>query len=221
MNPIPVIAIDGPASSGKGTIAVRVARFLGFHYLDSGALYRLVALVALREGLTIQEAGRLKTVAETLDARFEKGEIYLGQDRVTSAIRKEEVGRMASQVATVPAVRTGLLAWQRGFRQLPGLVCDGRDMGSVVFPDALLKIYLTASREIRAKRRYNQLMGKEKGVKIEEVLADLDERDARDVARAVAPLSQATDAVLLDTSDLSIDEVVQAVLRRYEKVKPR
>ncbi|MDE3022187.1 MAG: (d)CMP kinase [Pseudomonadota bacterium] len=217
---VPVITIDGPASSGKGTVASRVASLLGYHYLDSGALYRLVAFLALRKGMSSEAAGDLGELARTLTVRFELDRIFLEQEDVTLAIRDESVGKMASMISAIPQVRAGLLEKQRNFRKLPGLVCDGRDMGTVVFSDALLKVYLTARQEIRAQRRYKQLMEKEKGGSIENILADIRERDARDTMRAVAPLRQSQDAFFLDTSQLTIDEAVQEVLRRYEVVKP-
>lgn len=217
---VPVITIDGPASSGKGTVASRIASQLGYHYLDSGALYRLVAFLALRKGMSSEAAGDLGELARTLTARFELGRIFLEQEDVTLAIRDESVGKMASMISAIPQVRAGLLEKQRNFRKLPGLVCDGRDMGTVVFSDALLKVYLTARQEIRAQRRYKQLMEKEKDGNIENILADIRERDARDTMRAVAPLRQSQDAFFLDTSQLTIDEAVQEVLRRYEVVKP-
>lgn len=219
MNRIPVIAIDGPSASGKGTVAERVARVLGFHYLDSGALYRLVALAALRAGADPEDEARVAELAHALDVRFESGRIYLAGEDVTDAIRAEEVGVAASRVAALPAVREALLERQRRFRQAPGLVADGRDMGSVVFTDADLKVFLTASVEARAQRRYKQLMEKGIPASIHNLSRDLHERDARDAARAVAPLRQMPDARLLDTTDMGVDEAVNQVLAWYRDLK--
>lgn len=219
MNRIPVIAIDGPSASGKGTVAERVARVLGFHYLDSGALYRLVALAALRAGADPEDEARVAELARALDVRFESGRIYLAGEDVTDAIRAEEVGVAASRVAALPAVREALLERQRRFRQAPGLVADGRDMGSVVFTDADLKVFLTASVEARAQRRYKQLMEKGIPASIHNLSRDLHERDTRDAARAVAPLRQMPDARLLDTTDMGVDEAVNQVLAWYRDLK--
>jgi len=208
----PVIAIDGPSASGKGTVAQRVAAALGWHYLDSGALYRLVALAALRAGVDWTDIGRLVGLAERLDARFAAAEIFLGRDRVTDAIRTEECSTGASRVAGVPEVRAALLAKQRAFRQPPGLVAEGRDMGSIVFPDAGLKVFLTASAEVRAERRLKQLIEKGIPANIQTLVRDLRERDARDAERPVAPLRQLPDARLLDTTTLGVDEAVAQVL---------
>ena len=213
---IPVIAIDGPSASGKGTVAQRVAEKLGFHYLDSGALYRLVALAALKAGVSWEDEAGLGELAGRLDVRFEKGDIILSNEAVTDAIRTEECSRGASTVAKWPAVRAALLARQRAFRAVPGLVADGRDMGSVVFPDAQVKIFLTASPEVRAERRYKQLMDKGMSANIPTLLQDIRERDERDSQRSAAPLQQCADASLLDTSALSIDQAVDAVLKRYQ-----
>ena len=213
---IPVIAIDGPSASGKGTVAQRVAEKLGFHYLDSGALYRLVALAALKAGVSWEDEALLGELASRLDVRFERGEIILSNDVVTDAIRTEECSRGASTVAKWPAVRAALLARQRAFKMAPGLVADGRDMGSVVFPDAQVKIFLTASPEVRAERRYKQLMDKGMSANIRTLLQDIRERDERDSQRSAAPLQKCADASLLDTSALSIDQAVDAVLKRYQ-----
>lgn len=219
MTHIPVIAIDGPSASGKGTVAERVARALGFHYLDSGALYRLVALAAERAGVDTADETRLAELAAGLDVRFESGRIYLAGEDVTEAIRAESIGVASSRVAALPAVRSALLERQRRFRMPPGLVADGRDMGSVVFTDADLKIFLTAGVEIRAGRRHKQLMDKGIAASIHDLSRDLRERDARDAARPVAPLKQMDDARLLDTSDLSIDEAVERVLAWCREMK--
>lgn len=218
MNLVPVIAIDGPTASGKGTIAEIVAKSLGFHYLDSGALYRLVALAAQKSNIPADYEEKLGNIAATLDARFEAGEISLGTERVTDQIRAEAVGLAASRVAALPGVRTALLQRQRDYRMSPGLVADGRDMGSVVFPDAQLKVFLTATAEARAERRYKQL--KQKGIpaNIDVLLSELRERDARDASRSVAPLAQTADARLLDSTSLGIQEVAQLILEWYRNV---
>lgn len=216
--PAPVIAVDGPGGSGKGTISRRVAQHLGWHILDSGALYRLVALGAARHGLDLKDAAALADYAGALDAEFRPGTsaddepvtLLEGTD-VSLELRTETCGNNASRVAALPAVRAALLERQRAWRVAPGLVADGRDMGTVVFPDADLKIFLTASVEERARRRYKQL--KEKGIdaSLSGLLNEIAERDARDSQRAVAPLVPADDAVIIDTSDLDIGEVVARV----------
>jgi len=213
----PVIAIDGPSASGKGTIAQAVANSLRFHYLDSGALYRLVALAAVKEATRLDDEAGLARRALHLHVTFGNGEIFLFGQKVTEAIRSEECGIGASRVAALPAVRAALLERQRAFREAPGLVAEGRDMGTVVFPDATLKVFLTASAEIRAERRYKQL--KEKGIdaNIRTLLRELRERDARDSARSVAPLQQAADARELDSSGLGIEEIVRQVLDWYRQ----
>ena len=213
--PAPVIAIDGPSASGKGTVAQQVAQALGFHFLDSGVLYRLVAVQALASGTPADDASRIAHLAETLDVRFEGSEIRLDGEPVGDALRAEETGLMASRVAALPRVRTALLARQRAFRRSPGLVADGRDMGSVVFPDADLKIFLTASAEERARRRHKQLMEKGLSATMREILQDIEERDRRDTRRDVAPLQICADAEMLDTTDLTIEEAVAAILTRY------
>ncbi len=216
---IPVIAIDGPSASGKGTVAERVARVLGFHYLDSGALYRLTALAAERAGIALDRADALETLAANLDVRFLDGNIILSNQMVTDEIRSEACSRNASLVAAIPGVRAGLLTRQRAFRQAPGLVADGRDMGSVVFPDAVLKVFLTAAPEIRAQRRYNQLMDKGIPANMQGLLQDIEERDARDASRAVAPL-QRGEALLLDTTSLTIQQAVDQVLVWFAQATP-
>jgi cytidylate kinase len=214
---IPVIAIDGPAASGKGTIAQRVAATLGFHYLDSGALYRLVALAAERAGLAYDDEVRIAALAVRLDATFRDGDIWLGSERVGTAIRTEAISAAASQVAALPTVREALLERQRAFRAAPGLVADGRDMGTVVFPCARLKIFLTASVQARADRRYKQLMEKGLGANIQALLRDIRERDARDSARLAAPLKPAEDAIEIDTTELTIQQVVDRVLALWRE----
>jgi CMP/dCMP kinase len=206
----PVIAIDGPSASGKGTIASRVAKRLGFHYLESGALYRLIALMSLREDTV--EARRLAELAEEMDVVFEDGEVVLGDETVTEKIRSEPVGVRASEVAKVAPLRQALLKRQQAFRRAPGLVADGRDMGTVVFPDAELKVFLTASPEIRAERRYKQLIEKGIDANLRALSRDLRDRDERDAKRAVAPLVPAPDSQVLDSSALSIDEVVDRIV---------
>jgi cytidylate kinase len=208
---IPVIAIDGPSASGKGTIAKRVAEALGFHYLESGALYRLVGLIALRQDLRDEAA--IARAAEAMDVAFQGDEIFLEDEEVSQHIRHEAVGSRASEVAPMPTVRRSLLARQRAFRKPPGLVADGRDMGTVVFPDASLKIFLTASPEVRAERRYKQLIEKGISANLRALSRDLAERDARDANRPVAPLVPAPDSQVLDSSALSIEDVVGRILQ--------
>jgi cytidylate kinase len=212
---IPVITIDGPTASGKGTVAHQVADHLGFHLLDSGALYRLTALSAIRRGTDMHDEHALAKVAEHLPVRFNGGHIYLGTEEVSNAIRVEEVGNTASKIAALPAVRQALYGLQLSFRETPGLVADGRDMGTVIFPAAKLKVFLTASVEARAQRRYKQLIDKGFSANMDDLLADLQSRDARDTQRAVAPLVPAEGAHLLDTSHMTVDEAVAQVLNWY------
>ena len=214
---IPVIAIDGPSASGKGTVAQKVAASLGFHCLDSGALYRLVALAAMRSKLPWSDEMALGELARSLPARFKDGDIFLNNKIVTEDIRSEACSAGASIVAAMATVREGLLARQKAFRQAPGLVAEGRDMGSVVFPDAVLKVYLTASPEIRAERRLKQL--KQKGItaRLAVLLRDLRERDARDSSRSVAPLKPTQDARWLDTTARDIDSAVNQILLWYQE----
>jgi CMP/dCMP kinase len=211
----PVIAIDGPSASGKGTIAKRVAEALGFHYLESGALYRLVALLALRQGLEDETA--IADLAAHMDVAFQNDEILIEDQDVSSQIRHETVGNRASEIAPMREVRQALLTRQRAFRQPPGLVADGRDMATIVFPDASLKIFLTASPEIRAQRRYKQLIEKGIAANLGALSRDLAERDARDVNRAVAPLVPAPDSQVLDSSGLSIEAVVDRILQSWRE----
>jgi len=215
MTPIPVITIDGPSASGKGTVAERVAAALGFHFLDSGALYRLTALSAMRHGAALDDAVRVAELAATLPAAFRDGTVWLAGEDVTDAIRAEAVGDGASKVAALPAVRAALLDRQRAYRQAPGLVADGRDMGTVVFADATAKVFLTASAEARAERRYKQLIEKGNSASLPALVADMQARDARDTDRAVAPLKPAPDALLLDTTRMDVESAVQAVLSHY------
>lgn len=214
----PVIAIDGPSASGKGTVAQRVAQMLGFHFLDSGALYRCVALAATHAAVELSDEVALARLTKIMDMRFESENIYLNQELVTEALRAEQIGKDASQVAALPAVRLALLERQRAFRQQPGLVADGRDMGSTVFPDAVLKIYLTADVQERARRRYKQLKGKGMNANITALLQDIKVRDQRDSARAVAPLQRGANAVAIDTTRLTVDVAVEQVLARYKAV---
>jgi len=213
----PVIAIDGPTASGKGTVAQRVAQALGWHYLDSGALYRLVGLRVLDAGIDPDDAVAVAAAARQLEPRFADGRIELGGGDVTDQIRREEVGVMASRIAVHPQLRTALLDLQRGFRRLPGLVADGRDMGTVVFPDARLKVFLTASTEARAGRRHKQLSDKGFSSSIAALLQDLKARDERDSSRSASPLKPAEDARCLDSSDLTIDQVVTQILDWHGK----
>jgi cytidylate kinase len=215
---IPVITIDGPTASGKGTVAHKVADHLGFHVLDSGALYRLTALSALRDDADLADEQEIATIAAQLPARFVGGEIFLGEENVSQALRAEEVGNTASRIAALPAVRQALFGLQLAFRRAPGLVADGRDMGTVIFPTAQLKVFLTASVEARAQRRYKQLIDKGFPAKMDDLLADLQARDERDTHRAVAPLVPAEGAHLLDTSSMTADEAVVEVLKWYARL---
>jgi CMP/dCMP kinase len=212
---VPVIALDGPTASGKGTVAQRVADALGFHYLDSGALYRLTALDAIRRYVALDDETGLATLAAGLPVAFEARGIRLRGEDVTDAIRAEVVGAAASRLSVFPAVRTALLGLQHGFRRPPGLVADGRDMGTVVFPDAPLKVFLTASAESRAERRLKQLNEKGFSANLTTLLQDLLDRDARDSSRAAAPLRPAEGAFVLDSTALTIDQTVAAVLDRW------
>jgi len=215
LSTIPVIAIDGPSASGKGTVAQLVAQRLDYHYLDSGAIYRIVALAAKQRGISWQNETALAAMAPSLDIHFEYGQILLNGDDVSDTVRTEEMSRGASEVAVHPALRKALVDLQRSFRKPPGLVADGRDMSSVIFPDAATKIFLTASAEVRAERRYNQLMEKENHANLAAILQDLQLRDERDRQRAVAPLQQCEGAMLLDTDHLTIEQAVQLVLNQY------
>jgi 3-phosphoshikimate 1-carboxyvinyltransferase len=208
----PVVAIDGPSASGKGTVAARVAQALGYHYLDSGSLYRLTALAALRAGIALDDEDGVAAIAAALPASFAGDSVQLSGDDVTDEIRNEACSTGASKVAALPAVRAALLERQRAYRQQPGLVAEGRDMGSVVFPFAGDKIFLTASAEARAERRHKQLIEKGVSANIATLLQDLQERDKRDAARSVAPLQQCADAVLVDTTNMDIGVAVETVL---------
>jgi cytidylate kinase len=211
-NDAPVIAIDGPSASGKGTVAANVAGALGFHYLDSGALYRLVAAAALASDASLDDGQSLAATAKRMQVEFRDGRTWLDGRDVTAKVRTEEVSAAASRVAAQPAVRTALFERQRAFRRPPGLVAEGRDMGSVVFPEAALKVYLTASMDTRAERRYKQLIEKGMYAKMDDVVEELRRRDERDRSRPVAPLKHYPDAIFLDTSGLSIDEAVERIL---------
>jgi cytidylate kinase len=221
---IPVITIDGPSGTGKGTISLRLAKQLGWHFLDSGALYRLVAYGAEQNRLDFNDIPAIADYARTLPVRFDaqdlssEPKIYLDDQEVTEAIRSEAAGNAASKVAAMSAVREALLQRQRDFRQEPGLVADGRDMGTTVFRDALLKIYLTASPKIRARRRHKQLKEKGIDVSLSALVKDITERDERDANRSVSPLKPADDAVMVDTSSLSIEEVMALVKTLVEQV---
>ncbi len=208
---IPVITIDGPSGSGKGTIASLLAERLGWRLLDSGALYRIVAAEALRGGVALDQEPALAELAAGLEIRFEGERVLVGGREVSLRIREEEVGVAASKVAALAAVRDAILDLQRGMRTSPGLVADGRDMGTVVFPDAPLKIYLDASVQVRAERRYNQLKNKGLDASLRALLENLQERDERDKGRAVSPLVPADDAVIIDSSDMSIEDVLETV----------
>jgi CMP/dCMP kinase len=218
---VPVITIDGPSGSGKGTISRRLAGTLGWHYLDSGALYRLLACAALRDGVPLDDAAGLTALAERINGEFGVSPsgaecVWLDEEDVTIRLRTEECGNTASKLATLPDVRAALLAWQRRHRQSPGLVADGRDMGTVVFPDAMLKIFLTASAEERAMRRYKQLKDNDNKVNLDEILEDTRARDLRDRTRKTAPLEPAEDAFLLDNGGQEVAETLAIILQRLE-----
>jgi len=217
MTPVatPVIAIDGPSASGKGTVAQLVAARLGYQYLDSGALYRLLGLAAQQQGIALEDEMALADLAQQLDIRFEGADIWLDGVKVSDELRGEQCAAAASRVAALPAVRLALLDRQQAFRRAPGLVTDGRDMASVVFPDAALKIFLTASAEARAERRYKQLMEKGMSANITTLLQEIRARDERDSQRSVAPMQQAPGAILLDTTNMTIEQAVQEVLAHY------
>ena len=219
---IPVICIDGPTASGKGTLASSVAQTLGYHYLDSGALYRITALAALQAGLQLDTAheNAIADLARTLPVRFEGESVWLGAQDVSDAIRTEEAGMNASKVSVLPHVRTALVALQQSFQRLPGLLADGRDMGTVIFPHAPLKVFLTASAAQRAERRHKQLISKGISTTLDSLRADLEARDARDSNRSVAPLKPAQDAFQLDNSQLSIEASVDQVLAWWKAKQP-
>ena len=214
----PVITIDGPSGSGKGTVSRLLAEKLGWHLLDSGAIYRVLALAALHHDFSVDDEESLVSVAAHLDVKFEAEKedgithIILEGEDVTLTIRTEQVGNMASKVAALPRVREALLRRQRGFKELPGLVADGRDMGTVVFPDAEAKVFLTASAEERADRRYKQLLEKGFDANIDQLITEIKERDERDTSRAAAPLKPADDALYVDSTELPVEQVVEKIL---------
>lgn len=222
VNAIPVISVDGPTASGKGTLAVVLAKELGYHFLDSGSLYRITALAALQAGLglTTSDEQAISNLVKSLSIEFTEGRVLLNGIDVSDAIRTEEAGMNASQVSALPKVRLALIELQHGFRQLPGLVADGRDMGTVIFPDAPLKVFLTASAERRAERRYKQLISKGISATLPSLRSDLEARDARDSSRTVAPLKPAEDALLLDNSDLTVEKSVRLVLSWWQDKQP-
>lgn len=228
---VPVVAVDGPGGSGKGTVAQALARGLGWNYLDSGALYRVLGYLAVREGVAVRahaEAAekpeveaRLAELAGGLRLKFAEGTVWLGEEKIGDAIRNEEVGEVASRVASLPMVRERLLLWQRQQAKAPGLVADGRDMGTVVFASAACKIFLTASAEVRAARRFKELSAKGFNVTMARLLHDIQRRDARDTNRAISPLRCAEDAFVLDTTELSIAEAISAARARVAMIYPR
>jgi cytidylate kinase len=219
----PVFTLDGPSGAGKGTVASLVAQAMGWHLLDSGAIYRLVGLAAQRSGVRLDDLRRLSELAGSLEARFvpgsqsEPARVVWGAEDVTEALRSEGCGQAASRIAAIPEVREALLTWQRSFRRAPGLVADGRDMGTVVFPDALVKVFLTASAEERARRRHKQLKELGMDANLDAVLQDMVRRDARDVERSVSPLRPASDAWVLDTTGLAVAEVFTQVTTRLRR----
>ncbi|MET3108642.1 cytidylate kinase [Oxalobacteraceae bacterium GrIS 2.11] len=215
MNAVPIITIDGPTASGKGTVAQFVADALHFRYLDSGALYRLVAYAALKAQLALNDEAAISKIAGQLPCRFVGQTIFLGDEEVTDAIRTEEISKAASKIAVLPSVRKALFQFQQDFATEPGLVADGRDMGTVVFPNAVLKIFLTANIPARAERRFKQLISKGFSASMDDLLQDLTERDERDRNRLAAPLKPAPGAYLLDTSELTVEQAVSEVLKQY------
>jgi len=216
---VPVIAIDGPSASGKGTIATRVAAALQYHYLDSGVIYRVVAWAVGRYDVDCRDAAAVATLATGLSVHFEGEAVYVNGEDVTTALRSSQISDVASRIAALAEVRRALLVWQRRFRQAPGLVADGRDMASVVFPDAILKVFVTASVQERAKRRYKQLIEKGEQATIRQIEEAIIKRDQRDQGRSCAPLQQLQDAYVLDTTELAIDQAVVQVLTWYDQHK--
>jgi cytidylate kinase len=215
--PIPVITIDGPSASGKGTVAQLVAAQLGFHYLDSGALYRIVALATQQQNIAWSDAQAVAEYAKRLHIIFENEQVLLNNKDITNDIRTEAIGKGASQVAVHAPLRDALTHMQHAFCKAPGLVADGRDMGTIIFPNAPLKVFLTASTEVRASRRYQQLINKKQAANYDDILQDLLERDERDQNRASSPLVMADDAILLETDNLTISQAVASVLQKYQR----
>ena len=215
---VPVITIDGPSGSGKGTVATAVANHLGFHYLDSGALYRILGYLAFSNGVDFADEPALVELASTMNVTFQGMDVLLDGDPVGDVIRTEQAGKHASMVSPIPAVRDTLLIWQRQQARYPGLIADGRDMGTVVFPGSPCKFFITASVQARAERRFNQLRDKGFDVNIAQLFTEISERDARDANRTVSPLKPAQDAVVLDTTEMSVKAVVDAVLTRIDSV---
>jgi cytidylate kinase len=217
---IPILTIDGPSGSGKGTIAAAVADRLGWHILDSGALYRLAGYSADKKAINFNEIDKLVDNTLNMNVRFEQGAVLLNGVDVSREIRTETTGNLASKIAVIPEIRTALLQWQRDYVKSPGLVADGRDMGTVVFPQAEIKIFLDASAEVRAKRRYKQLIEKGLNANLADLVSEIQERDERDRNRSVAPLCAADDAVVIDSSDMTIPEVVKLVLDAVKSRQP-
>ncbi|MEW8026347.1 MAG: (d)CMP kinase [Candidatus Thiodiazotropha sp.] len=211
---MPVITVDGPSGSGKGTLAQRIAETLGWHFLDSGAIYRVLGLMAERAGIDGESVDKVIDMARKMPLSFERGQVLLDGEDVSQIIRTETIGNAASKVAAIPQVREALLAWQRNYAKPPGLVADGRDMGTVVFPQAKLKIFLTASAEERAQRRYKQLKEKGLGVNLARLTEEIRERDERDSKRAVAPLVASESAYRLDSTAMTIDEVYEQAMQK-------
>ena len=217
INPIPVMTVDGPSGSGKGTLSVKIAKTLNWHFLDSGAIYRLLGLFIKKQGISTEAIDAIAQSALNLPIKFsQEGRAWLLNKDVSDEIRTEEVGLLASTIAKHPIIRQNLLERQIVFRKMPGLVADGRDMGTVVFPDATLKFYLEASAEVRAKRRYLQLQAQGHNVSLDNLFAEINQRDLQDKTRVVSPLIPAPDAIKIDTTDLSIDDVYEAILSKIK-----
>lgn len=220
MAEVPILTIDGPSGSGKGTVAARMAELLGWHLLDSGALYRLAGHAAHKAGVDLSDAIAVTDIARNLSVNFAAGKVFLDGEDVSLAIRTESAGNNASKVAAIPEVRAALLDWQRNYARPPGLVADGRDMGTVVFPQAKVKIFLDASAEERARRRYKQLKDKGIDVNLPGLIAEIEERDHRDRNRSVAPLLPADDALVIDSTNMDVDAVVETALRAVHGAYP-
>ena len=219
--PVRVIAIDGPSGAGKGTVSLAVAGLLGYHYLESGAVYRVIAHLGQKNNVSTEDVSRLVALARNLEIEFRDGAVWIDGSITDDVIWTEEVGKRASLIASIPEVRETLLKWQRSQARVPGLVADGRDMGTVVFPLATCKFYITASVEVRAQRRFNQLRDKGFDVNIHQLSGDISERDAHDVNRTISPLRPAEDALLVDTTDLEIHEVVSRVMAGIGNLRSR